>query len=232
MRLYLIRHAQSYNNALPDQRQRVAEPPLTALGEQQAEHLARYLASTAEFQDEPYTFSQVYCSPMLRTLQTAQPLAAALNLLPQVWVDLHEAGGIFLEDEEGQATGFPGLRRSEIVARFPGFAPGEQVSEEGWWDPARGRETYGDFLARALRVWMSLRERIDAPERILLVAHGGFIDALMKAILNQLPTAPRSLFYIHNNTGVTRFDFQEGLERVQLLYSNRLEHLPPSLRTH
>ena len=45
MELYIIRHAQSSNNALADERERVCDPHLTELGRQQAELLAAHLAA-------------------------------------------------------------------------------------------------------------------------------------------------------------------------------------------
>ena len=53
MQLYIIRHAQSYNNALTDWTERVSDPPLTELGEQQADLLAAYLASTPAEAEQP-----------------------------------------------------------------------------------------------------------------------------------------------------------------------------------
>jgi 2,3-bisphosphoglycerate-dependent phosphoglycerate mutase len=45
MQLYLIRHAESTNNAKPP-RQRVEDPPITELGESQATHLAKWTSTT------------------------------------------------------------------------------------------------------------------------------------------------------------------------------------------
>ena len=47
MQLYIIRHAQSVNNALDDQRYRVSDPLLTEVGHRQAAMLAEHLAHGA-----------------------------------------------------------------------------------------------------------------------------------------------------------------------------------------
>ena len=80
MELYLIRHGQSTNNegGLP----RTADPPLTDIGVEQARWTGESL------KDEGIT--RLYCSPMLRTLQTAQIISDILDLPPHVFVGLHE----------------------------------------------------------------------------------------------------------------------------------------------
>ena len=47
MELFIIRHGQSGNNALANIRDRSVDPPLTDLGERQAEMLATYVATGA-----------------------------------------------------------------------------------------------------------------------------------------------------------------------------------------
>ena len=83
MELYLVRHGQSANNlreqALAEHpgatvAPRMAEPPLTDLGELQARLAGESLREEG--------ITTLYCGPMLRTLQTAQIVGAALNLSP------------------------------------------------------------------------------------------------------------------------------------------------------
>ena len=143
MILYLIRHGQSANNLLAEQlkerpgpfpyetymKQRVAEPPLTEMGERQANRLRNSFGDQA--------ISRLYCSPMLRTMQTMQPVADALGTSPSVWLDLHEHGGIFHRPgTDAEAVGHPGLSRAEMSAKFPGYRL-DGIGEE--WVVARGR---------------------------------------------------------------------------------------------
>jgi broad specificity phosphatase PhoE len=241
MRLYLIRHAQSTNNVLTDLRQRTYDPDLTDLGYQQAQHLATYLAQSAEMPtgvfgterhagDTAFRFTHLYCSAMQRTLLTTQPLAQALGLQPQVWLDLHEIGGLFLDDGEGRTTGFGGITRSQAQARFPGYHLPDGLTEAGWWPPEHGEEKVPEFLARAIRVSLALRARARSDDRIALVTHGAFMNLLIKAFLNQLPGYAEDLFYAHYNTAITRLDFEEG-DRLRLHYLNRFEHLPADMRS-
>ncbi|MBL8147967.1 MAG: histidine phosphatase family protein [Anaerolineae bacterium] len=237
MELYIIRHAQSVNNAMPDDQQRVPDAPLTELGHEQAQRLAEYLRdgrnrdpwynpstgySRLEHEAD-WGITHLYASPMTRALQTCQPIAAALGLQPNVWVETHEHGGVYQQRPEGIA-GFTGRTRAEIEDGFPGFLLPAGVTEQGWWNPARGSETMPEAIARAIKVAADLRRRADSDERLLMVTHGTFIDALIKALFFQLPS--RALFYLHYNTAITRIDFVER-ERLLVRYLNRTAHLPP-----
>jgi broad specificity phosphatase PhoE len=73
---------------------------------------------------------------------------------------------------------------------------------------------------------MTLRECAASHERIAVISHGGFMDALLKALTNQLPNP--HLFYHHYNTGITSVDFRPD-GTVDLRYLNRFDHLPPEL---
>ncbi len=232
MRLYLIRHGQSYNNALADIRQRKHDPELTTLGEEQAQYAADYLGQHQQdhIVDEPFAITHLYCSAMYRALQTAHPISQALGLPAQVWINIHEGGGIFLTDDEGVTTGYTGMTRSQIQAQFPDYVLPDELGEDGWWDPKQGEETLAGFTNRALTTALELRERAKSDEQIALVAHAGFLDRLLKALFNSLPDIPRTHFYAHYNTGITRLDFVDR-DRVRLHYLNQVEHLPADKRS-
>jgi len=236
MKLFIIRHAQSINNALPDERDRVCEPPLTELGHRQAQLLAEHLAigknpelstwtsveATASHNRRSYDITRLYCSAMHRSLQTAQPIAQALNLTPEIWLDIHEHGGIFLDHgEDGGIRGYPGRTRSEILAEFPACILPETITEEGWWQGSQ--EDWPACHGRAIKVAAELRAQATSDERIAIVTHGGFIDALIKALLNQSPSP--HVFYYNFNTAISRIDFRAD-GRLDFRYLNRVDHLP------
>jgi 2,3-bisphosphoglycerate-dependent phosphoglycerate mutase len=234
MELTIIRHAQSTNNALPSPKNRVCDPPLTELGHRQAGILAQHLATgqrLAPWQADPfehggYSFTRLYCSPMYRSLQTAQPIARALELTPEVWVDIHERGGIYLDHgEAGGIVGYPGRTRREILSEFPGYTLSEGITEQGWWR-YRGREDRQTFYGRAVQVALTLREQAASDDRIALVTHGDFIDGLLKALFNQLPGT--GIAYRHLNAAVTSIRLH-GDGKLTVAYLNRAEYLPPDL---
>lgn len=242
MRLYFIRHGQSANNVLNQSQyltHRTHDPELTEIGHQQAQKIADYLVDAIDMPHpelEPIGFTKMYVSPMIRALDTAKPIAEALNIVPEVWTDIHEVGGLFTADAEDNVTGYPGLCTTDFADKYPHYVLPEHISDTGWWNVNHGRETPDQFLGRAIRVAMKLREYAHTDEQIALVAHAAFLDSLIKALLNQLPTHPNNLYYNHYNTGLTRIDFAESTystspDHLRVHYINRVDHLPPELRT-
>jgi 2,3-bisphosphoglycerate-dependent phosphoglycerate mutase len=246
MELYIIRHAQSTNNAIEwlNPKDRVGDPPLTELGHQQAEALAHYLCDgfnpeavldglyakqSDARQRHGYQFTKLYCSPMHRSLQTTAPVAREMGLHPQVWADIHEHGGIYLEHEDERGVvGYGGKTRAEIESEFPGYVMTDDITDTGWWTGKM--EDITTAYGRATKVAMQLRkEAKESPnDRIAIVSHGTFVDALIKALFNQLPS--RQMYYAHFNTAMTRIDFNpDGY--LHFRYLNRVHHLTAEMVT-
>jgi broad specificity phosphatase PhoE len=230
MELYIIRHAQSTNNALTNREDRGCDPPLTGLGRRQTELLAKHLAEGV--QREPsatgpgYSITRLYCSPMRRALQTAQIVGETLGLAPEVWIDIHEWGGIYLDHgEPAGIVGYPGKTRSEMLEEFPNYVLPEGVTEKGWWN--QEREDMAGCIARAVRVAEKLRRRSESEERIAIVTHAGFTSMLLKTLHNHVPG--HDIWYHHHNTAISRVDFSR--EAIQIRYLNRIDHLPPEMVT-
>ena len=230
MDLFLIRHGESTNNALADVSQRVADPELTALGRAQAGQVAAYLAKGLHLapaeraEDRPF-FDRLYCSPMIRTLHTAQAIGQAMELRSEIWVAIHEMGGIYLDHGgERGVVGYPGLTRAEIAARFPTSVASAEVGEDGWWDA--GRETDQQAQRRAIGVAADLLARAGEKTRIGFVTHGGFMSLLLEALGNQAPSD--GTYYEHENTAITRIALALGGTTV-VKYLNRTEHLSDEL---
>ena len=233
MDIFIIRHGQSYNNALEDVSQRLADPPLTEIGEQQAERVGPYIAAgghlfPAERDGRPI-LDHLYTSAMIRTMQTAQPISKALGLAAEIWVDIHEHGGIYLEHRDERGTvGYPGLGRSALLERFPGYVLPDDFSEDGWWDVDKGAESVHVAHGRAIGVAAALHNRRSENSRIGLVSHGGFIDSLLKALFDLLPSP--SLALEHQNTAITRLVFSSD-GKIAMEFMNHTEHLPDELLT-
>ena len=230
MHVYLIRHAQSENNILSAEtmHRRKVDPDLTALGYQQRERLARHLAHESDVNGGGFQITRLYASAMYRCLVTAQSLGEALDLQPAVWPDLHEKGGMFLR-QNGKFRGFGGMTRSAIAGEFPDYHLPETVTENGWYDAAMGYEPETHSFFRAIKVAKELLEWSGSDEVIALVSHAGFLDALLKAIFAQLPATPYAMRYYHDNTAITRINY-DGSQPI-LHYMNRLDHLPAAMRS-
>ena len=244
MRLLLVRHGQSTNNVLAEElpyeeyiASRSAEPELTPAGYEQAQRLANFFGDVQSAPAESWQHSHVterpitalYTSPMLRALKTTVPLARALGLDPQVWVDIHEHGGLFTgSPRTGTVVNYGGLPRAAMAEQFAGYAIPAEVTDAGWW--FGGYEEMEQCTLRAQRAARIVREWAEerADEVILLVSHGTFMDQFLKALLGagESPT----FYFSHINTAISRVDFLEsGFAAVR--YLNRAPHLPPELYT-
>ena len=214
----------------------MCDPALTEIGRAQADRLARYLTAAGDGA-EPFhnaalqqncagfEFDRIFSSPMLRAIQTAAPVGRAMGIRPEIWIDIHEDGGIWLDEGDGRGeVGYPGLTRSEIEARFPDFVVPEAITDEGWWN--RPAEIKAEWRARARRVASVLHECFaGTAERLALVCHGGFANDLLHAVFAGMPDG---IYFENPNTAISRLDFN-GKGWVHVRYLSRVAHLTPEL---
>ena len=237
MQLYFIRHGQSVNNLLWDQtgssKGRSVDAELTPMGRQQAELVAQFLRrpgqSAAAQRNDVYDaagpdITHLYTSLMVRAVATGSIIAEALDLPLVAWDDLHEVGGIYQEDEQaGERIGQPGKTRAYFETHYPRLVlDGSGLYEAGWWN--RSPEDPEQAPARAQRFLRDLTERHgEKDDRVAVVSHGAFYNTLLRAMLKS-PDAGHCWFSL-NNAALSRFDFCE--DRIELVYLNRLDYLPP-----
>lgn len=163
MRIHVVRHGESVNNAGVST---VPDPPLTAAGLGQAQRLA------ACWRDE--AFDGLVCSPLWRALQTAEPLLGAARVGRAVaWPALVEWN---------RSSPLDGHPPAEIAARFPGVRCDPPLHEIGWPEYP-GTETAADVVRRADGVLRRLVGEFPPGARVVLVAHQGFDGALLCAAL-------------------------------------------------
>lgn len=240
MRLYFVRHAQSTNNALVDQtgneEGRSHDPPLTEKGHRQAELVAAFLASGPSSVTPPgvdakdllgFEITHLYCSLMDRAIVTARHIARELKLPLVGHPEIHEAGGIFLQDPDtGERVGLPGRSRSDFREHYPELVLPDGIDENGWWN--RPFESMEVRPLRAKAVWKELLERHGrTDDHVCFVSHGDFFNWLTSEIVGC--DSPSSVWLDMNNTAIARFDVSGGY--VRLRYLNRTDHLPPELIT-
>ncbi len=244
MRLLIIRHAESSNNTLAHKvdsaaymQQRSPDPVITELGVRQTDRLAAHLAGKPPADAPPdgkgsYGITHLFCSPMLRTLQTSQPIVKTLGLKPALWNDIHEHGGMFVGNPHTGENflAHAGLTRLDFARDYPDYELNDGIGEGGWWKS--GYEDIAGCFARAIRVARELRRRAHAELEggtksvVAIVSHGTFIDSLIKALFSQIPE--NQFFYYHNNTAITCIDFAQH-DTLFLRYLNRTAHLPPEM---
>lgn len=213
MRLYLIRHAQSVNNANPTHL-RVEDPDLTELGKLQRERLGEAAGKLK--------LTHLFTSPFRRTLETTESVRRVTGLTPHVRSDLFEIGGCYRGYEGAVIEGRPGMNREEIEAAFPHVVVGDDIDETGWWK-CRPREEHADAVTRADRVLRHFRDLVASSNaRVALVMHADFKRVLLERF-------HRDALAVPTNTSISTIDFTSG--EPQLTDFNNAAHLTPELQS-
>jgi 2,3-bisphosphoglycerate-dependent phosphoglycerate mutase len=234
MRLYFIRHGQSSNNLLWDQTGsdtgRSDDPLLTEKGRKQAECAGVWLQEHADPWDglagrSGYQITHLYSSPMRRAISTAVAISNAIGLPIVLWKDWHECGGIYLHDHvTGKYQIRSGITSVELETIYPNVICGDAGNPDGWYN--RPMENEKECGERAKRVLSQLIKRhADTDDRVAIVSHGGFYVKFISALVRKEKLNP--VWFLMNNTGITRFDFN-GKEQT-VAYQNSIFHLPPEL---
>ena len=148
-RVLLVRHGQSAWNA-EGRWQGHADPPLSPLGEVQAQHAAKAVGPV----------HAVVASDLVRARVTAELIAAIVD-----------AGPVRLEPRlrERDAGAWTGLTRTEIDAQWPGYLLDGRRPE--------GFELDDAILDRIIEALLDIH-RAHPGRRVLAVAHGGVIRAV------------------------------------------------------
>jgi 2,3-bisphosphoglycerate-dependent phosphoglycerate mutase len=221
MLLYLIRHAQSQNNARPAYC-RVEDPPLTAVGRLQTHYLAQWMRR--------FEFDMLVTSPVLRAVQTTRAIHDRTGHHVHVWANLFEEGGIFRGFGPQASEGGPGLKRSQVgglAASNPKLCTLDpSITEAGWW--GRTRESPDEASRRASDVAKRLTLCVRNQGRgVVVVTHADFkrrlLDCLLGKSLESLQVNRLS------NTGVTKLKLDSSVWRLS--YLDEVAHLPPRLVT-
>ncbi len=193
------------------------DPPLSPLGQLQASLVARRLV------DEP--ISAVYQTTLVRTHQTAAPLAEQLGLTPTVEPDLRE---VFLGVAEG------GRLREMIATGHPDVMAMRKTKE---WGALPGAETNQQLTERTVSAVRRLA-RHHPGELIAAFCHGGVISAVLGYALGAHPMAFRGARHTSINHIVVGPDvtdpeswnvrtFNDGAHAGSLLGDADIKHISP-----
>ena len=183
MRLYFVRHGQSEANVQMVISNRDLPHPLTELGCQQAEALARSLANVP--------LAAIYSSPIVRAAQTAQ-IVAAIEDLPVEFADaLREPDCGIMEgrsDEEAWAE------HDRVMY--------EWVVQRKFDSRIEGGESFHDLRARFVPFVDRLVAVHGGTDRnILLLTHGSLLYLMLPLVLTNVDLASVRE-YPMPNTGV------------------------------
>ncbi len=195
MQLYLIRHAESENNARPGHL-RVEDPAITATGQLQAKHLAQWLTTLK--------FDLLVTSPFLRTLQTTRAVLEHSSCATEIWHDVFERGGCYRGFGDDACEGGPGLGLGDLRRLMPEATIDTSILETGWWG-SRRRETHQEAVARAELVEKRFIQTLQRCEVLVAVIHADFKRLLLTQMLRGITDA--TALGPMRNTGITKVDY-------------------------
>ena len=152
MNLFLARHGES--EWVVRGEEAGFNSPLTDRGRQQARLLGRWLAASQKI-------DAIYASPLIRARETAEIVAAELNLPVTLDDDLREFEVSYWHDDEGDAP--PYINGS---AAPPAYLP-------------------KNYLPFKTRVQEAARRILEAHPKgtVLIVAHGGTVGTIVRCVL-------------------------------------------------
>lgn len=192
-RLYLVRHGENLANLTKEFSYRKVDYHLTAKGRLQAEQ-------TGDFFHHK-DIRAIYTSPLKRAVETAEIIAASLDLPVVILENLREVN---VGDLEGASD-------LQAAWRLHG-----QVIED-WWE---GRATTAfpngeDLITLSSRLRMAVEEaNSDYPDGdLLLVAHGGIYTFGLPEICPDVTLASLRTAYSHN-CAITEIIMEKETERL------------------
>jgi broad specificity phosphatase PhoE len=166
VRLYLIRHGQSASNqARVEGRLGEFDPPLTKVGEMQAERVGERMAS--------YGVDAIYASPLQRAYNTARPIGERTGLEIRIIDDLQE-----INEPTREGSIDPNLNRETADHR----AIKSRFEAEPTWDNLPGGESSAHFRER---IGGALQQIVDEcpGKRVAIACHGGVIQTYVAMVL-------------------------------------------------
>ena len=193
--LILIRHGEAFSNVENTLGGELSDKGLTERGFAQVQALA------ARLQREGFRADVLYASTLKRAQQTAEAVAAAIDLPIVFDDDLHE-----LRPGDGD-----GMHISEVRERYPQI---ERFLTDVFTPIAPNGESWGYFQAR---VSATLERIVNAhqDQKIVIVSHGGVTEVSFLYFLALGPqTRSRNAFHVRN-TGITRWRHSESFGRQE-----------------
>jgi broad specificity phosphatase PhoE len=180
MRLLLLRHGQTHGNTAGALDTAYPGLDLTELGRQQAEAAARALAEAG--------VDQIFVSPLVRTHQTAAPLAGLLGIEPRELLGLREiaAGDYEMASDHDAIAGYIGTVADWIEERYDTRMPGGESGHE--------------FLARYDAAVAEIHRAVEEAghTRAVLVSHGAAMRTWISARVPGVESHAKATDPLHN----------------------------------
>ncbi len=170
-----MRHGESIGNLIVED---MPDGELTELGRQQAMQVREGLKGLK--------LDHIVCSPLMRAIETASPLAIEQGLPIEIWKNTYEVRN------KGP---YRGPSSEKLRSMYPDVPLIDDIELEGWY--CSGDETEAMATARAQEVYAELRRRYEG-KRVVIFAHSGFNRHLLYAALG---ISWESNTYFHQSNG-------------------------------
>lgn len=214
VQIYFVRHAESERNADPLNRVggQINWIELTDIGKVQAKMLG------AKFFKEQLSFDEVYCSPAVRTQQTARYIFEEMGL-SIYHGDFVKLDSRLVEQHKGDFAGRP---KKEVISDQSYIRSLERDGEQ-FYQP--GNIVKGESMDQcSKRMKVALDDIINGAtkktHKILVVSHSNALKSLFNDILEPLANGESRS---SSNTGVTIIDYSDG--RFTEMQFNNTTHL-------
>lgn len=209
MHLYIIRHGQSMENRRGWDGSN-SNSALTELGQAQAAALGEWFAQHVKL-------DQIYASPMQRARQTAECLAAAMQMEAVIFDNrLREVGNSYPDGLPFPDDQLP----LYFMDRWGSLHPYKSITEKGEnWMHFRAR--VGGFLE-----WLiDTRPEDHLDYAVAVVCHGGVIEGFFEHVFQKGPWS--AVMVNSHNTGVTHLEYHPSVDKPSwwLHYHNSTRHL-------
>jgi len=192
MRIYFVRHGESDANVLRVISNRNLPHGLTERGQQQVEDLAKVISRIS--------FRQLFSSPVLRAVQTAEILSEKFQIGFELTEALREYDcGIIEGKANAESWALHRKVREDWIVRHQ------------WESRVEGGESYIDMQNRFVPFIHRLLENGNAEENILLVGHGGLYMCMLPAVLSNVSLDVASTLPFPNTAYVMAETRPEGL---------------------
>lgn len=205
-RIYLVRHGENRANLTKEFSHRRVDYPLTEKGRLQASQTADFFCTQK--------IDAIYSSPLRRALETAEFISERLDLPITVMEEFREVNVGRLEDEPPSAATWK--LHDEIMAAW------DQGQHEACFPGGEDYHTLRNRLADALKTVIAQH----AQETLILVAHGGVINTIVRNFCGDVDW--EQLRHTENhNCSITEVEFQLVNEQMQgqLIHWALCEHL-------
>ncbi|MFA5820566.1 MAG: histidine phosphatase family protein [Candidatus Gracilibacteria bacterium] len=199
MVIYLIRHAESSENAQAISYSGSSDPTLSELGQQEAKKLAEYFSN-----EYPYL---ILSSEKTRAFATARYLADKFSKQVQKTPLLNEIDfGIF-----------EGLTAGQVKEKFPEEYAMRLRDKLNYRIPEG--ENYLDVYARQKKLIRKLNHQENFNKTIFLFSHAGYIKVFIACVLGDLSIIERNDFI--GNCAVTKITLDEDSGKPCPIFVNK-----------